>query len=163
MQVLAPPPPESPLTHPAGWSAPESPRTVRRWTLLVVSHDREAPQSFPVTERTLRAAGVGIVLVLAVAMVGVGTIIARLGRLGGPPAPATASAGLPPSRAPLVELEGRVDTLRAVVDSMSALDDSLTRATASTDSLIDRARLVKERLHALDSTARRSRPRPMAP
>lgn len=136
---------------------------MRRWTLLVVSHDSEAPQSFPVTERGLRAAGVGVVLVLAVAMVGVGTIIARLGRLGGSPAPATAAALPQPPHPAVAQLEGRVDTLRAVVDSISALDDSLTRATASTDSLIDRARLVNQRLRSLDSTARRSRPRPTAP
>lgn len=136
---------------------------MRRWTLLVVSHDSEAPQSFPVTERGLRAAGIGAVLILAVAMVGVGTIIARLGRLGGSPAPATAAAQPQVSHPAVVQLEGRVDTLRAVVDSIAAFDDSLSRATASTDSLIDRARLVGERLRVLDSTARRSRPRPPAP
>jgi hypothetical protein len=136
---------------------------VRRWTLLVVSHDSEAPQSYPVTERVLRAAGVGAVAVLLIAMVGVGTIIARLGRLGGPPAPTMAAAEPVPSHPGVLRLEGRVDTLRAVVDSITALDDSLVRATASTDTLLDRARTVNARLLSLDSVARRSAPRRTAP
>lgn len=129
---------------------------MRRWTLLVVSHDSEAPQSYPVTERALRAAGLGAVAVLLVAMVGVGTIIARLGRLGGPPAPALAAEKPAPPHPRVSQLEGRVDTLRAVVDSISALDDSLARVTASTDSLLDRARTVNARMLSLDSTARRA-------
>lgn len=129
---------------------------MRRWTLLVVSHDSEAPQSFPVTERVLRAAGIGAVAVLLVAMVGVGTIIARLGRLGGPPAPALAAEKPVPPHPRVVQLEGRVDTLRGVVDSIAALDDSLARVTASTDSLLDRARAVNARMLSLDSTARRA-------
>lgn len=157
------PPADSLFTSRPGGPSRDTIPTVRRWTLLVVSHDSEAPQSFPVTERALRAAGIGAVAVLLVAMVGVGTIIARLGRLGGPPAPALAAERPAAPNPGVIRLEGRVDTLRAVVDSISALDDSLARVTASTDSLLDRARTVNARMLSLDSAARRTAQRRAAP
>ena len=65
---------------------------MRRWTVLLVSHDSEAPRTYSVSERAIR---VGVLLGIAVtlvAMIGLGTVIANLGSLN--PRPAARVAAL---------------------------------------------------------------------
>ncbi len=106
---------------------------MRRWTLLVVSHDAEAPQSFSVSERTVRVAAGGVAVVVLVAMVGLGTISARLRRLGDAEKPKVTATSTPSPDPHVGALRDRLGALRLTVDSIGAVDDSLTRLTGGTE------------------------------
>lgn len=127
------------------------PRPVRRWTLLIVSHDSEAPRSFSVTERRVRAAAGAFAVLVLVAMVGVGTIIARVGRIATPPlAPAVAVTSPPAGE--VVQLQSRVGELQNLIDSIDLVDDSLARLTGSSEPDSAILRRLMARLPALLST-----------
>ena len=94
---------------------------MRRWTVLVISHDTEQPRSISVTERALRLAASLAVAVVLIAMMGVGVFVAQLGNLGtrgvrhqaAVVADAGASREIDSLRFQLRSLNTSLDTIRA--------------------------------------------------
>lgn len=100
---------------------PSFPDSMRRWTLLLVSHDSEAPRTYSVSEQTVR---VGVLLGIAfvlVAMIGVGTVVARFGSLS--PQPAAQVAGV--ARLSDAEVSPEVRTLRHRVARLHGVLDTI--------------------------------------
>jgi hypothetical protein len=93
----------------------------RRWTVLLIPHDSEAPVSIAVSARTLRFLTSLAVAIALVALIGLGTIIAQLGRIG----PVGANRASSPSPAPSAELallRSRVSQLHGALDTIRAAD-----------------------------------------
>lgn len=107
---------------------------MRRWTILLISHDTEAPRSFSFTERTLRrVASVGVALLL-VGLIGVGSFVARLGSL--PPGRSVATVNKAPASPDVIALQERLGAIRGALDTIRR-EDARLRAVAgvpSTDS-----------------------------
>lgn len=100
---------------------------MRRWTVLVVSHDSEAPRSYSVTERALRVAAGAVMALVLVALIGLGTIIASVTRKD-PAAPTMAATGSFISTPPeLDSLRRRVGQLRVMLDTVRGQDARLRR------------------------------------
>lgn len=102
---------------------------MRRWTLLLVSHDSEAPRSYSISERTLRAGALLGVAFALVAMIGVGTVVARLGSLR----PVPAARSLERETASQVSsdvrnLRSRVARLNGVIDTIRQHESELRAA-----------------------------------
>ncbi|MBC7897820.1 MAG: hypothetical protein H7066_20540, partial [Cytophagaceae bacterium] len=107
---------------------------MRRWTILFISHDTEAPRSFSFTERALRrAASVGVALLL-VSLIGVGSFVARLGSL--PPGRSAATVSRASTSPEVIALQARLGAIRGALDTIRR-EDARLRAVAgvpSTDS-----------------------------
>ncbi|MCC6318988.1 MAG: hypothetical protein IT361_15015 [Gemmatimonadaceae bacterium] len=131
---------------------------MRRWTILLISHDTEAPRSFTFTERALRVAGsVGVGAAL-VAAIGVGTLIARSGDW---PArdPSRALAQHDSGASPHVAaLRTQVGAIRSALDTIRA-QDARMRAIAgvqtAADSLLAHAAHLAEQYRLLGKAAMR--------
>ena len=115
--------------------------SMRRWTVLLVSHDSEAPRTYSISERAVR---VGVLLGIAVtlvAMIGLGTVIANLGSLN--PRPAARVAGLSDLNDTEVSpdvrsLRNRVARLQGVLDTIRQHESQLRVAAGmpATDSTV---------------------------
>ena len=118
---------------------PFSPDSMRRWTVLLVSHDSEAPRSYSISEKAIRVGVLLGVAVTLVAMIGLGTVIANLGSLSPePPARIASVAGLADSEvSPEVRgLRHRVARLQGVLDTIRQQEAQLrvSAGMPSTDS-----------------------------
>ena len=88
----------------------------RRWTVMVVPHGSDSPRSFAVTERALRAAAYAGSVIGLVALIGLGSAIASIGRVVSTslrPAEANAMAAMPHD---VTEVAARVASLRDTLD-----------------------------------------------
>lgn len=104
---------------------------MRRWTLLVVSHDTQAPRTYSVSDRMLRiVCGVSITW-LVVGMVGLGVIVAQVDRTATKLIAVATAPPKPPPNPVADTLQARLGTLRGVLDSLEQLDESLSIATRS--------------------------------
>ena len=89
--------------------------TERRWTVMVIPHDSDAPRSVAVTERTLRNLKAGASFVGLACVVGMGTIVSTLADFRPPGLmPPTASAATPPAE--LLAMRTRLATLRDTLE-----------------------------------------------
>ncbi len=100
---------------------PPSPDSMRRWTVLLVSHDSEAPRTWSLSEKAIRVGVLLGVAVSLVAMIGLGTVIANLGSLSPKPAARVASVGGLADSEVSPEVRGlrhRVARLQGVLDTI---------------------------------------------
>jgi len=100
---------------------------MKRWTILLVSHDSEAPRTYSITERSIRVGALLGVAFLLVATIGVGTVIASVGSLKTEPAARVASAANNKSVASpeLRSLRHRVARLQGVLDTIRKQESQL--------------------------------------
>ena len=112
----------------------------RRWTVMLIPHGSDSPRSFSVTERAVRVvAWAGAVFGL-IAMIGVGSLIARLGSLGEPlvrPARGKDSSAL-------AAVAARVASLRDTIDQIKKREQQirLLAGLPSIDSLASNGAVV---------------------
>ncbi len=164
---------------------------MKRWTLLVIPHDTEQPRSVALSERALRWAGVGAVVTLVAALVGV----AAVARWAAQPRGLNAQAMRTAERDALIDslkreeldslrrtvqaLDGTMRSIRGADARLSAVSgltpaDSaalrahadLPRTRAAADSLLRGASAVVRRIEAMTDSAQRVRqmaPRPARP
>ncbi len=104
---------------------------MRRWTLLVISHDADAPRSYPVSERKLRIVRALGIAWLVIGMVGLGVIVAQVDRTATKVWVAVTAPSPPPANPVRDTLQARLGSLRGVLDSLKQLDESLSLATQS--------------------------------
>jgi hypothetical protein len=112
---------------------------MRRWTVLLISHDSEAPRTYSITERSARVGALLGVVFLLVATIGVGTVIASVGSLNPQPAAQVASATRDDNgvaSAELRSLRHRVARLNGVLDTIRQQESQLRVAAGvpATDS-----------------------------
>ena len=107
---------------------------------MLIPHGSEPPMSIAVSERALRFLTPIAVAVALIALIGVGTIIARLGRLG-PVGANTGSAASPAPSKELASLRGRVSELHGTLATIRAADMRL-REVAGVPA-VDTARLMR--------------------
>ena len=145
----------SPADHPA---RPPTASPMRRWTVLLVPHDSEAPRSVSVTERALRWALAAGAVVLLVAVIGLGSLVAQIGRgsdktvaRGGEVAPGSVAQS--PA---VIALRARVGALHVMLDTIRR-EDARLRADAGTPRA-DTTTLLKRFLARLPSLLRDPRP-----
>jgi hypothetical protein len=99
----------------------------RRWTVMLIPHGSDAPMSIAVSERALRFLTSIIIAVALVAVIGLGTIIAQLGRFGTRGANEATSSTPTPSR-DLASLRERVAHLNGALDTIRDSDARLRQA-----------------------------------
>lgn len=124
---------------------------MRRWTLLLISHDSESPKSISVTERALRIAATLGVAIALVAMIGVGSLVAQFGQIR----PSRVSSAPSPE---VQELRERVGALRGTLDTIRREDARLRAALGAPRS--DSTTLLRRVLARLPWFLRDPRPTP---
>jgi hypothetical protein len=112
---------------------------MRRWTVLLISHDSEAPRTYSITERSARVGALLGLVFLLVATIGVGTLIASVGSLNPQPAAQVASATRDDNGVASPELRSlrhRVARLNGVLDTIRQQESQLrvTAGVPATDS-----------------------------
>lgn len=105
---------------------------MRRWTVLVVSHDSDAPRSYSITERAVRLAAAGALVVGLVALIGLGTIVASLGTRGEAKSHPMASAGSMVPSPEVDSLRRKVGALQGLLDTIRTQDARLQREVGLT-------------------------------
>lgn len=135
---------------------------MRRWTVLLISHDSEAPRTYSLSERTLRVGALLGVTFLLVATIGVGTVIASVGSLSPQPAARVTESARSVASPELRSLRQRVARLHGVMDTIRQQESQLRVAAGvpKTDSKTIVSRFLalipsflKPRPVASDSTA----------
>jgi hypothetical protein len=103
------------------------PTPSKRWTVLIVSHDSDAPRSIAVSQRALRlvvSLGVFAGLIL---LIGVGSAVARLGRIDAFTSRSAPTAGAPQESSELRALRERASSLRDSLNEIQEQEGQLRR------------------------------------
>ncbi|MGQ0648347.1 MAG: hypothetical protein ACT4P7_12330 [Gemmatimonadaceae bacterium] len=133
---------------------------MKRWTLLLISHDTASPRMFSVTDRALRlVAAVGAALML-VAVIGIGSLVAQLGDLRGRPAALVAEEANGAISPQVNELRERVGALQGMLDTING-EDARLRATVG-EPQADTSTLLKRLVARLPRFLREAVPTPPA-
>lgn len=132
---------------------------MRRWTILLISHDTEAPRSFSFTERTLRRAGSLGAALLLVGVIGVGTFVARLGNLPqGKGVTVSKAAAASPE---VAALQARLKAIRGTIDTIRR-EDARLRSVAGVPGT-DSETVLQRFVTRLPRFLRDKGPRPVPP
>jgi hypothetical protein len=97
----------------------------KRWTVLIVSHDSEAPRSIAVTQRALRVVTSFSLLLGLAALVGLGSAVARIGRISRPIDSLRVQTSAVGESEELLSLRERAAGLRGALDSVRGGDARL--------------------------------------
>jgi biotin carboxyl carrier protein len=98
---------------------------MRRWTVLLISHDSEAPRTYSVTERGLRVGALLGAAFVLVATIGVGTVIASVGSITPQPAARVTESTRSLPSPELRSLRGRVARLQGSLDTIRQQESKL--------------------------------------
>ena len=127
---------------------------MKRWTLLVIPHSTEAPRSYTVSERLVRGAVAGGAVVLLVAAIGAGSLLARFGHLPDRRVATTVRVDTAPPSPEVVALRARVGELRGMLDTIRTEDARLRAAVGAPG--IDSSTLLRRFLARLPRVLRPS-------